>query len=232
MPARPARSRCAESAEALAHDAARPARPRPLASRCTAATPSARSRILREQRALGWETLPPDQPQARGAERARGDGRRLALLSHASAAGAAAALPGLGEMRADAPAASSASHEVARKLQPAHHPRPLAGAQRAAGAARRPQRCGIPVGLRGARLLGGRRGRPRHHDAKAACATALTRRWRPARAEAAPTHVTTICEGLRGDIVARGIPASQGHGDPERGRHRRASASAARPTRR
>ena len=45
-------------------------------------------------------------------------------------------------------------------------------------------------------------------------------------------HVFTICEGLRSDIVARGIPAEQGDRDPERGGHRQASSPAARPTRR
>ena len=44
--------------------------------------------------------------------------------------------------------------------------------------------------------------------------------------------VTTICEGLRGDIVARGIDAGEGHRDPQRRGPGALSLSACRPMRR
>ena len=37
--------------------------------------------ILREQRRMGWETVPRDQPEAYGVERAGGGCRRIAVLS-------------------------------------------------------------------------------------------------------------------------------------------------------
>ena len=59
-----------------------------------------------------------------------------------------------------------------------------------------------------------------HTSKEWGCVTAPRVRWKPMPSKYRVDAVTTICEGLRGDIVARGIPASKANGDPERGRYR------------
>ncbi len=176
--------------------------------------------ILREQRRAGLGDLPPHQPQAQARSatpRKSVDG--LAFLPHADRPGERSRLPGIGREL-------DVMRPPARRLRTWCATCGPTSCTRIRRCSTRCPRCGSgrrtrhSGGLRGARLLGGRRGRPRHHARKAACATALTRAletYALRRAE----HVTTICEGLRRDIVARGIDAAQGHGDPERGGHRR-----------
>ena len=173
--------------------------------------------ILREQRALGWETLQLTTPR-------HGRGRATSRTSTAGASTARrcgrarwSGCPGrLRCRRCARPRAVSRGPSRVRAGRPA---RAFAGAERAAGAAgRTPAR--HAGRLRGARAVGGRRGRPRH-DARGQPALprdrARSKRYALRRAD----HVTTICEGLRDDIVARGVAADRDHRHPERRRHRR-----------
>ena len=84
------------------------------------------------------------------------------------------------------------------------------------------------AGLRSPRVLGGRRGRPRHHHRRqpALQAHAQPRNLALKRAD----HVYTICEGLRGTSSHAASPTIEGHGDSERCRHRELSSRAGSPT--
>ena len=73
--------------------------------------------------------------------------------------------------------------------------------------------------LRDPRLLGRRRGRPRDRPPRAACATERRARSRPTPLRRVQ-GVAVICEGLRRDVEARGIPRERITVIPECGRCR------------
>ena len=159
--------------------------------------------ILREQRALGWETLQLTTPrQQSGADVGRDvDGWRFHRTPLAPSA--IDRVPGASyvrEMRGDGAAPRCAGRDV-----PARRPAcAFAGAERAAGAVGRPaaRHAGR---LRGARALGGRRGRPRH-DARRQPALPRLAGARDATRCAAPTTSRRSAKGCAARSSARGIP--------------------------
>lgn len=157
--------------------------------------------ILREQRRLGWETFHLTSPKhtAPGPEQEDVDG--LHFFRTAPTLGMSSRVPGLGEfalMRALARRLA----EVARITRPdvLHAHSPVLNALPALWVGRR---LGIPVIYEvrafwedaAADLGTGREGGPRYRISRALETFALRR----------ADHVTTICDGLKRDIVARGI---------------------------
>ena len=151
--------------------------------------------ILREQRALGWETAAADDAAASAA--AAGESRRSTAGRSTARLRAARTreLAGSGSLpRRDARQRAHASQALVRAVAARRPPCPFAGAQRAAGAAGRPA-ARHPGGLRGARLWEDaavdhgttREGSLRYRASRALETYALRR----------ADHVTTICEGLR-----------------------------------
>ena len=156
--------------------------------------------ILREQRARGWETLQLTSAQAGGLQ---GDARRRSTAGRSIAATRAAGVraPVASHWTHDARAARLA--EVIRELEPdiLHAHSPVLNA--------------LP-----ALWVGRRRDLPVVYEMRASWEDAAvdhgtttegSLRYRLSRAletfaRARSRPVTTICEGLRGDIVARGIP--------------------------
>ena len=126
-------------------------------------------------------------------------------------------------MRRDAAAARRGRSAASAR----HPPRAFAGAERACPRSRRATVSAFRSSTKCARSGRTRRSTTARR-ARAACATARRARSRPMRCARAD-HVTTICEGLRDDIVARGIAAGGGHGDPQRGRYRSVPVRRARP---
>ena len=125
--------------------------------------------ILREQRRLGWETFHLTSPSRHGCAAPR----RTSTAGTSTARAAAtrvATCPVVGDAQADAPRTSAGSSEVARSVAPdvLHAHSPVLNALPALRVGRQARHSG---GLRGARILGRRRRRPRHDDARAACAT-------------------------------------------------------------
>jgi glycosyltransferase involved in cell wall biosynthesis len=93
--------------------------------------------------------------------------------------------------------------EVVLMTKAGCHSRPFAGAQCSAESVGRASPA-FAGGLRNARLLGGRGGRS-WHDAGGQSALPHSRSLESLALRHAD-QVTTICEGLRGDIASRGIP--------------------------
>jgi PEP-CTERM/exosortase A-associated glycosyltransferase len=157
--------------------------------------------ILQQQRALGWETFHITSPKqgATGAAEETVDGLRF----YRSTPGALARLPVLNQLDV-INALAARLLEVAREVRPdvlhAHSP-----ALNAIAALRVGRKLGIPVVYE-----------VRAFWEDAAVDHGTSREWglRYRITRALETHalrradaVTTICEGLRGDILARGIPA-------------------------
>lgn len=157
--------------------------------------------ILREQRALGWETFHLTSPKQAGCTAAEEtvDGWHFYRTRMADARGF---VPGMHEMRLIA-ATTARLGELAERLRPdllhAHSP-----VLNAIPALRVGRRLGIPVVYEvrafweDAAVDHGTHSEwgPRYRLVRALETQALKR----------ADHVTTICEGLRQDIVARGIP--------------------------
>jgi glycogen(starch) synthase len=161
--------------------------------------------ILREQRALGWETFhltsPKQGPTATAVEEV--DGWRFARSPAAS--GALSSLPIVREL-ALMKSLENRLYEVARELRPdiIHAHSPLLNAFPAIRVARR---LGIPVAYEI---------RAFWEDAAVDHGTTREGSWRyratrylETRAIAQADHVFTICEGLRSDIVGRGIDSGK-----------------------
>jgi PEP-CTERM/exosortase A-associated glycosyltransferase len=159
--------------------------------------------ILQQQRALGWETFhvtgPKQGPSATATETVDG------LNFHRSSAGSLAGLPILNQLDV-INALAARLLEVAREIKPdvlhAHSP-----ALNAIAALRVGRKLGIPVVYEV---------RAFWEDAAVDHGTSTEWGLRYRITRALETHalrrvdaVTTICEGLRGDILARGIPASK-----------------------
>ena len=161
--------------------------------------------ILREQRRLGWETFhvtSPKQGECASPEETV-DGWHFYRTTEAPGAGAG--IPALGEfelMRR----LSRRIGEVAEKVRPhiLHAHSPLLNALPAQWVGRR---LGIPVVYELRALW---------EDAAVDHGTTVegslryrASRWLDTIALRRADHVTTICEGLRGEIASRGIPASK-----------------------
>jgi PEP-CTERM/exosortase A-associated glycosyltransferase len=160
--------------------------------------------ILREQRALGWETFHLTSPKQVGCavDEETVDGWHFYRTQMDNARGF---VPGMHEMRLIA-ATTARLGELAQRLRPdilhAHSP-----VLNAIPALRVGRRLGIPVVYEvrafweDAAVDHGTHSEwgPRYRLVRALETQALKR----------ADHVTTICEGLRQDIVARGIPAQR-----------------------
>lgn len=159
--------------------------------------------ILQQQRALGWETFhvtsPKHGPAPAASETVDG------LVFHRSQPGAMAGLPVLNQLGV-INALAARLLEVAREVRPdilhAHSP-----SLNAVAALRVGRKLGIPVVYEV---------RAFWEDAAVDHGTSSEGGLRYRITRALETHalrradaVTTICEGLRGDIVARGIPANK-----------------------
>jgi len=160
--------------------------------------------ILREQRRLGWETFQLTSPKHRGSPAAEEDIDGWHFFRTPGDADSGR-FPGLGELRTMR-AIERRLEEVAAKLRPdilhAHSP-----VLNAIPALRVGRRLRIPVVYEvrafweDAAVDHGtaREGGLRYRLSRSLETYALRR----------VDHVTTICEGLRGDIVTRGIPAAK-----------------------
>jgi PEP-CTERM/exosortase A-associated glycosyltransferase len=161
--------------------------------------------ILQEQRALGWETYHVTGPKQGAVQQAREEVDGLSFYRTAPASGAWSKLPVLNQL-AVIDALASRLLEVAQEVKPdvihAHSP-----ALNAVAALRVGRKLGIPVVYEI---------RAFWEDAAVDHGTSkewglryrLTRgmeTWALRRVNAA----TTICEGLRSEIVSRGIPAQK-----------------------
>ncbi|MGM9479719.1 TIGR04063 family PEP-CTERM/XrtA system glycosyltransferase [Roseateles sp. NT4] len=165
--------------------------------------------LLKGQRALGWETFHITSPKhsaglgdkANGALEDDVDGWHFFRTPEAPKA----ALPGLGEYRL-MQALEQRLEEVARQVKPnllhAHSP-----VLNALPALRVGKRLGIPV-VYEVRAFWEDAAVDHGTTTEGSARYRLTR-WMETRALRRASHVFTICEGLRGDIVARGIPAER-----------------------
>lgn len=161
--------------------------------------------ILREQRKLGWETCHLTSPKHTGCTLAEEDVDGWHFYRTAAPQGFAADKPLLGEL-ALMRALEARLFEVAREVRPnllhAHSP-----VLNAIPTLRVGRRLGLPVVYEvrafweDAAVDHG----TTHEGSLRYRATRALETWALKRAD----HVTTICEGLRADIVARGIPASR-----------------------
>ncbi len=157
--------------------------------------------ILREQRALGWETVQLTSPKHYATDAAEETIEGWHFYRTPMKQAGIGKLPVVGHLRLMA-ATASRIEEVARKAAPdvIHAHSPVLNALPALRAGRR---LGIPViyELRAlwedAAVDHGttREGSPRYRAS----------RWLETRALRRAAHVTTICEGLRREIVSRGI---------------------------
>lgn len=161
--------------------------------------------ILREQRRMGWETFHLTSPKHRASSAAEEDVDGLHFYRTKRHAGGLTALPVVGEL-ALMRATSQRLEEVARLVRPdvlhAHSP-----VLNALPALRVGRRLGIPVVYEV---------RAFWEDAAVDHGTSRENGLRYRLTHAAETYalrradqVTTICEGLKRDIVARGIPAEK-----------------------
>ena len=161
--------------------------------------------LLREQRALGWQTFHLTSPKQGVTEQALETVDDLSFYRTAAATGAASGLPLLGQWQLMGQL-TRRLREVAQEVRPdiihAHSP-----VLNAIPAIRVGKRLGIPVVYEirafwedaavdhGTTAEGSIRYR----------ATRAMETWALKRVD----HAFTICEGLRADIVARGIPAAK-----------------------
>lgn len=158
--------------------------------------------ILEEQRRLGWETFHVTSPKHTAPGPAEEEVDGLRFYRTAWSASGAARLPGLREL-AQIRATARRVEELARRIRPhilhAHSP-----ALNGVAALRAGRRLGIPVVYEV---------RAFWEDAAVDHGTSTEWGLRYRLTRALETfalrragHVTTICEGLKRDIVARGIP--------------------------
>ena len=157
--------------------------------------------LLREQRKRGWETFHLTSPKHINCTAAEEDVDGWHFYRTAAAA-PTLVLPGLGEISL-MKALEQRLFEVAQKLKPhllhAHSPVLNAGPAIKVG-----QRLGIPV-VYEVRAFWEDAAVDHGTTTEGSARYRLTR-WLETRALRRAQHVFTICEGLRSDIVARGIP--------------------------
>nr|WP_315201402.1 TIGR04063 family PEP-CTERM/XrtA system glycosyltransferase [uncultured Albidiferax sp.] len=161
--------------------------------------------ILREQRKLGWETFHLTTPKHTHGNALEEDVDGWHFYRTPVAAGEGSALPGLGEW-AMMRQVERRLQEVAERVRPdilhAHSP-----VLNAMPALRVGKRLGIPV-VYEVRAFWEDAAVDHGTTAEGSLRYRLTRRLET-RALKLASHIFTICEGLRSDIVARGIPASK-----------------------
>lgn len=161
--------------------------------------------ILREQRKLGWETFHLTTPKHTDGNALEEDVDGWHFYRTPAVAGEGSTLPGLGEW-AMMRQVERRLQEVAERVRPdilhAHSP-----VLNAMPALRVGKRLGIPV-VYEVRAFWEDAAVDHGTTAEGSLRYRLTRRLET-RAFKQASHVFTICEGLRSDIVARGIPASK-----------------------
>jgi PEP-CTERM/exosortase A-associated glycosyltransferase len=161
--------------------------------------------ILREQRRLGWQTFHLTSPKhsAPGPAEQTVDG--LDFFRTAAPAQPALPVPGLAEM-AQMKATQARLLQVAQQVQPhiIHAHSPVLNAMPALRVGRQ---LGIPV-VYEVRAFWEDAAVDHGTTSEGSMRYRLTRRLET-HALTQARHVFTICEGLRGDIVARGIPAGK-----------------------
>lgn len=161
--------------------------------------------ILREQRRLGWETFHLTSPKHLEPKGLEEDVDGLHFFRTPMAPSSGARLPGLGEV-ALMRSLEQRLLEVAQQLRPnvlhAHSP-----VLDAIPALRVGRRLGIPV-VYEVRAFWEDAAVDHGTTTEGSLRYRLTRRLETHALRNAD-HVFTICEGLRGDIVARGIPAQK-----------------------
>ena len=174
--------------------------------------------ILREQRALGWETLQLTTPRHGNAagEVEDVDGWRFHRTpARRNLVSACPARCTCRRWRRPRAASTSSARTFRPDVLHAHSP-----VLNALPTLRVGRQLGIPVVYEVRALW---EDAAVDHGTNARRQPALprvARRWRRFALRRAD-HVTTICEGLRDEIVARGIAARPDHRDPQCGRHRR-----------
>ncbi len=159
--------------------------------------------ILREQRKLGWDTCHLTSPKQINCSVAEEDVDGWHF--YRTPAVAASTLPGLGEL-ALMRQLERRLQQVAERLKPniihAHSP-----VLNALPALRVGKRLGIPVVYEVRAFW--EDAAVDHGSTTEGSLRYRTTRWLETRALRQAQHVFTICEGLRGDIVGRGIPANK-----------------------
>ncbi len=161
--------------------------------------------LLREQRALGWETFHLTSPKQGATATAVEDVDGLRFYRTAPATGALAGLP-LGRELALMKQLEIRLEAVAREIRPdiIHAHSPVLNALPAIKVARR---LGIPVVYEIRAFW--EDAAVDHGSTREGSLRYRATRALETRAIRLADHVFTICEGLRADIVARGIPAAK-----------------------
>lgn len=161
--------------------------------------------ILREQRKLGWDTFHLTTPKHTQGNALEEDVDGWHFYRTPVAAGEGSAVPGLGEwtmMRQVVRRLQEVAERVRPDILHAHSP-----VLNALPALRVGKRLGIPV-VYEVRAFWEDAAVDHGTTAEGSLRYRLTRRLET-RALKQASHVFTICEGLRSDIVARGIPESK-----------------------
>jgi PEP-CTERM/exosortase A-associated glycosyltransferase len=161
--------------------------------------------ILREQRKLGWETFHLTTPKHTADSQSEETVDGWHFFRTLVAAGEKKSLPGLGELKL-MKQVEERLQTVAEKVRPdilhAHSP-----VLNAIPALRVGKRLGIPV-VYEVRAFWEDAAVDLGSTAEGSARYRFTR-WLETRAMRSANHVFTICEGLRSDIVARGIASSK-----------------------
>ncbi len=171
--------------------------------------------ILREQRAMGYETLQLTTPRQNGGEALVEDVDHLRFHRTPLPASVVSGIPGVRYAREIA-ATARRIDELAARVLARHPPSAFAGARRLAGAAGRapPRHSGR---LRGARVMGGCRGRP-WHDARRQPALPGLACARDLGVAPRRSHHDDLRGPARRHRRARHSPGA-GHRHSQRGRH-------------
>ncbi|MDR2838999.1 MAG: glycosyltransferase, exosortase A system-associated [Azonexus sp.] len=161
--------------------------------------------LLREQRALGWETFHLTSPKQGATAAALDEADGLAFYRTPPATGALARLP-LGRELALMKALEKRLETVAREIRPdiIHAHSPVLNALPAIKVARR---LGLPVVYEIRAFW--EDAAVDHGSTREGSLRYRATRHLETRAIRKADHVFTICEGLRADIVGRGIPAAK-----------------------
>jgi PEP-CTERM/exosortase A-associated glycosyltransferase len=165
--------------------------------------------LLRGQRALGWKTFHLTSPKHSAGLAAKADGALEDDVDgwhfYRTPTVPAGGLPGLGEYRL-MQALEVRLEQVARQVRPdiLHAHSPLLNGLPAQRVGRR---LGIPVVYEVRAFW--EDAAVDHGTTREGSARYRLTRWLETRALRGASHVFTICEGLRSDIVARGIPSER-----------------------
>ena len=161
--------------------------------------------ILREQRALGWDTFHLTSPKHYATDETEETIDGWHFYRTSSSKSALASIPALGELKLMSDLAHRIT-EVAHRVEPdiMHVHSPVLNAL---PAIRVGQRLGIPVVYELRALW--EDAAVDHGTTREGSLRYRVSRWLETFALRRAARITTICEGLRGEIVARGIPSER-----------------------